>query len=180
VERYAQSVDSGFVRELLQPLVGEPLTGMWRAVGQVFEFGEQRAATNRRGEPITRGDFQLKFIAADWRVVQSGRIILGSSDLDTEEQFYEAETPPEGAHSEEAWRLARAYFDAVETAEFVVQSADVSEFGEVTVRLSPDVVIQSFASSAQDLDLWWFMNERTDVSCLVGPSGHNVGGSTVN
>lgn len=170
-------MDNAFLRELLQPLVGESLTGMYRYLGQVFEFGEQRPWTNRRGEATTRGDFLLKFISADWRIVQAGRIVLGSSDRDPEKQFYEAETPPDNSHNAEAWRLARAYFDAVEAGTFVVETVDVGGFGEVTLRLSQALVIESFASSAQDLDLWWFMNDRTQVSCLVGPSCHNVGRS---
>ena len=170
-------LDLTLLNDLLQPIVGEPLSGMWRALGQVFEFGEQRPDTNRRGEAITQGDFLLKFIAADWRVVQAGRIILGSSDHTNNDRFYDTDQEPERPYDAEAWRLGRDFLESVENCKFVAESIEVGRFADVRVRLSHDLMIESFGSSGQDFDLWWFLNRRTDFSCLVGPSDPNVGKS---
>lgn len=161
--------------DLLQPIVGEPLSGMWRAVGQVFEFGEQKPDTNRHGEATTRGDFFLKFIAADWRVVQAGRIVIGSSDHTNNERFFEADQLSEQPYDVEAWRLGRNFLHSVEEGEFITESIQVGQFGDVTIHLSNGLLIESFGSSGQDIDLWWFHDRRTDVSCLVFPSGQNIG-----
>src|SRR5690242_1447545 len=101
VPHRVQQLDLPFLNELLQPICGEPLSGMWRAVGQILEFGVQKPATNRKGEAITRGDFDLKFIAADWRIVHHGRIILGSSDYGDETRFYESDESPHCAYNAE-------------------------------------------------------------------------------
>jgi hypothetical protein len=168
-------IDLPDLRDLLQPIVGQPLSGMWRAVGQVFEFGEQRPDTNRRGEAIMQGDFLLKFIAADWRVIQADRLILGSSDHSSDDRFFDSEEPSECLYESEAWRLGRDFLQSVKERKFVAESIEVGKFADVTVHLSNNLLIQSFGSSGQDLDLWWFLNRCTDVSCLVGPSGHNQG-----
>jgi hypothetical protein len=165
------------LRGLLQPIVGEPLSGMWRALGQIFEFGEQRPDRNRHGEAITVADFALKFITADWRVIQAGRIILGSSDHSDDDRFYHEDEPPQRPYDDEAWRLARNFLNSVDECTFIVESIEVGQFADLTLRLSNDLQIQSFGSSGQDLDVWWFHNRRTDVSCLVGPSGHHFGRS---
>lgn len=100
--------DLPYLSDLLQPMVGEPLSEMFRAVGQVFEFGEQRPDINRREEAITRGDFALKFIAGDWRVVQASRIILDSSDHTNNDSFYD-DKPPHRPYDLEAWHLGREF-----------------------------------------------------------------------
>lgn len=163
------------LHDLLQPIVGEPLSDMWRGLGQIFEFGEQRPDINRRGQAITRGDFSLKFISADWRIVQAGRLILGSTDHYDEERFYDSEEPLIRPYDDEARSLIREFFESVRASKFVVESVEVGPLADVTVRLSHDLLIQSFGSSGQDKDLWWFDNGRTEVSCLVYPTGPSIG-----
>ncbi len=68
-------------------------------------------------------------------------------------------------------------YKSVEESKFVVESIEVGLFADVTVHLSNEMQIQSFGSSGQDIDLWWFRNLCSDVSCLVGPFGQNVGES---
>lgn len=171
-----EMLDIPQLHEMLQPIVGEPLSDMYRAIGQVFEFGVQRPDTNRKGQAITRADISLKFICADYRVVQGGRLILGSSDFSPDDdQFFNLDEPTGNAFEAESWRLGKDFFRAVDEARFVVESINVGRFGDVTIQLSNDLLVQSFGSSGQDMDLWWFANERTDFSCLVFPSGHCQG-----
>lgn len=151
---------------------------MYRAIGQVFEFGVQRPATNRRGEAITQSDFNLKFIWADWRIVHEGTIILGSSDYSSDERFYDSNDPPHAPYDAESRLRANRFFDAVREGKFTVESVELTDLAEVNVQLSHGVLLESFASSGENLDLWWFHNRRTDVSCLVGPSGANWGKSS--
>lgn len=170
--------DGEFLHMTLQPICKQPLTNMYRAVGQVFEFGSQKPATNRKGEAITQGDFRLKFIYSDWRIIQNGRIILGSTDQGGDAWFYDSQELPRQPYDVEARRMALEFIAAVKAGTHKVQSVEVGPFADVSIRLSDDLIIQSFGSSGEDHDLWWFHNLLTDVSCLVGPSGHNLGPTT--
>ncbi len=169
------SLDTPLLNELLQPICAQPLTAIRRAVGQVFEFGLQKPASNKHGEPTTHGDFWLKFIWADWRVIHRGRVILGSSDQDEEGWFYDAEEPPLLEYNANARALAHSFLENVAAGKHIVESVGVGDFADVTIALSYDLLIQSFGSSGEDRDSWWFLNLLTDMSCLVGPSGHNLG-----
>jgi hypothetical protein len=164
-------LDRARLQTLLKPIVGERLADMWRAAGQIFEFGEQRSDTNRRGEPVTRGDFSLKFLGADWRVVRAGCLVFGSSDHSREQRFYVTDAPPDRPEDAEAWSRARHFLQSVEEGAFVVEEVEVGQFADLTIRLSPDLMIQSFCATGQDADLWWFHDLRTDASCLVNQLG---------
>lgn len=169
-------LDISFLNELLQPICGQPLTGMWRPVGQLFEFGVQKPSINRRGEPITRGDFDLKFIGADWRVVHQGRIIMGSYDHDGEGRFYKSVEPPCRPYDADARALAKEFLADVTSGKYIAESIKVGRLADITVVLSDGLVIESFASSGIEDSLWWCHNLRTNVSCLVFPSGYVIQG----
>jgi len=56
------------IEQALRPIIGEPLTAMWRYAGnQKFEFGVQRPCKNRKGEEITRADLGL-VVSCHWRM----------------------------------------------------------------------------------------------------------------
>lgn len=120
---WVEPLDISFLNELLQPICGQPLTGMRKAVGDVFEFGVQKPATDRKGNTITEGDFILKFIFADWRIVQRGRIILGSGDLSGETQFYDSHEPHVNQDQEEARKLAREFLDDVVGGRYIANQS---------------------------------------------------------
>ena len=172
-------LDIPFLNGLLQGICGEPLTDMWRGLGQIFEFGVQRPATNKKGEAITYGTFDLKFTSADWRIVRQGRVLLGSFDHSLETRFYDPDEPAGQPYDVEARVLVREFFDDVSSARLIVESVEVSVLADITILLTGDTMIQSFGSSGEDHDLWWCLDRRTDVSCLVGPGGHHVGGPTL-
>src|SRR5689334_7990693 len=66
----------------LAPLIGEALTSMWRILGlQVLEFGTQKPAANRKGEPITRADHLLR-VSCSWRVIGRHGVVMGREDCE--------------------------------------------------------------------------------------------------
>jgi Ankyrin repeats (3 copies) len=65
---------------VLKPLLGQPISDMWRAGFQVFEIGVQKPCKNRKGQDITRADRSLH-VFCDWKVVFNNSIVFGSHDL---------------------------------------------------------------------------------------------------
>jgi hypothetical protein len=180
LENSYSKLDPNLLQELLQPICGKPLSATFRAIGQAFEFGDRRPATDWRGKTILAGDYILKFIYADWRIIQDDRIILASSDYLDErkgEFFCDSEQAPHVESQAEAWHRARNFLKAVVEQRFLAESVQVARHADVTVRLSENLLIESFSSSAQDLDLWFYADRLTQVSCLVGAGGQNVGNS---
>jgi hypothetical protein len=164
-----------FLTEQLQPICGEPLTCIRKAVGDVFEFGIQRPAKNLRGEDITRADFFLKFIYADWRVMHRGRIILASVEHSDDEHLIGPELVPEPAYVAASQVLAREFFVAVTEGKFIVQSVIVREHADLTIQLSDELKIESFSSSCQNKDVWYFCNDNAKVSGIIGTVTYNIG-----
>jgi hypothetical protein len=69
------------VETTLQPLLGQPLSDMWRAAGmQIFEIGVQRPCKNRRGQEITRADWSLH-VSCCWYIMGPKGDIVSSSDF---------------------------------------------------------------------------------------------------
>jgi len=173
---WIEPLDVSFLHELLQPISGQPLTMIRHAVGQVFEFGIQKPAIDRRGNANTEGDFFLKFIYADWRIVKRGRILLGSGDLYGETWFDNSDEPHLSSDQVEARKLAREFLNDVIGGRYVVESVHVGDLADLAIVLSDDLVIQSFGSSAEvHHDLWFFRNMRTDVHGLVNQFGFSFG-----
>lgn len=164
-----------FLTEQLQPICGEPLTCIRKAVGDVFEFGVQRPAKTHKGEDITHADFFLKFIYADWRVVHRGRIILASVEHSNDEHLIPGEDPMNPAHVAVSVVFAQEFFDAVTEGKYIVESVVVREHADVTILLSDDLKIESFTSSCQNKDVWYFCDYRASVSGLIGSATYNIG-----
>jgi hypothetical protein len=140
---------------MLQPLRGQPLCAMFQAVGQAFEFGERRPTRDRRGKAFLSGDYVLKFVAADWRIIQDDRIILGSTDHSggLEGTFFcESEEPPEQEPDIKAWHRGRRFLQEVVGCKYTVESVNVGRFADVTVNLSDNLRIESFSSTAESAE----------------------------
>ncbi len=164
-----------FLTEQLQPICGEPLTCIRKAVGDVFEFGVQRPAKTHKGEDITQADFFLKFIYADWRVIHRGRIILASVEHSNDEHLIASGAVMNPAHVAVSLVFAREFFDAVTEGKFIVESVVVREHADVTILLSDDLKIECFTSSCQNKDVWFFCNHNARVSGIVGAVTYNIG-----
>ncbi len=165
-----------FLTEQLQPICGEPLTRIRQLYGDTFEFGVQRPQKNRKGDDVTWADFRLKFICADWRVVQRGRIILGSREYrDGTHLVGDFDESPETPQIAESRRIAREFLEGVTQGKFTVQSVVVRDHADMVIRLSDDLVIESFSSSCQDEDSWHFCNDNAKVSGLIGAVTYNIG-----
>jgi hypothetical protein len=106
----------------LQPLLGEPLTCMWRYAGyQRFEFGPQRPATNRKGQAITVSDKAL-VVGCTWRVIGHEGPVLSSADFG-----------PDGARRDEG---AEEFYGFMQTDPLVVEGVEASELGALRIRMS--------------------------------------------
>jgi hypothetical protein len=80
-QKMADSSIAFLIEAALRPLLGEPLTDMWRyADCQRFEFGPQRPAKNRRGEDITLSDKAL-VVGCAWRIPGPSGEVLSSADF---------------------------------------------------------------------------------------------------
>jgi hypothetical protein len=69
------------ITEELQVLIGEPISGCWRAANmQIFEFGPPRKYLNRKGEELEGANLKLH-VQCRWRMVDATRILFGRDDL---------------------------------------------------------------------------------------------------
>ena len=69
------------IEQTLQPLIGEPLCGMFCFVGiQAFEFGAHRPCKNRRGEDVFRADLRLH-VSCSWEITGPNGFALSHDDF---------------------------------------------------------------------------------------------------
>ena len=168
--------DIALLTEQLQAICGQPLTRIRQLYGDVFEFGVQRPQKNRKGDDVNWADFRLSIICADWRVVQRGRIILASREYRDETHLVsDFDESPETPQIAESRRIAREFFDAVTEGKFIVQSVVVRDHADMVIRLSEDLVIESFSSSCQNEDSWHFCNDNAKVSGLISAAACYIG-----
>lgn len=146
----------------IQPVCGLPLT-----IGQVFQFGDQKPWTDRHGRPFTQGDHLIKFITQDWRFIQNERIILGSFNNYNNQWFFEGEEGPNNDYEREAHRIAAEFVEDIKKGRYVAQSASVGKFADVRITFTENLELQSFSSSGNQDDLWFFRNNIDDVIYLV-------------
>ncbi len=65
---------------VLKPLIGQPISDMWRMYFQAFEIGVQKPCKNRKGQDITRADLSLH-VACNWDITCNNEPIVGSQDF---------------------------------------------------------------------------------------------------
>jgi len=106
----------------LRPLLGRPLSDMWRAAGmQVLEFGEQRPAKNRRGQEITRADRSLH-VSCCWLIEGPNGEIVSSDDFG-----------PQGARRDER---AHPFYEMLGDPILAVRSIASDEVGGIKLGMS--------------------------------------------
>lgn len=139
-------------------------------MGQIFEFGEQKPFTNRKGEVATQADLSLKFLA-DWRVSLGAETVFGSGDHGSgKRRFYDRKTPPREEFDRVRWKRAKEFLRRVEERTLVVESVNVTDTGIVFVKLSDGYEIAGFRCGTELDDLLYY-SRKEDRSILVCESG---------
>jgi hypothetical protein len=69
------------IEAILKPLLGEPLTDMWRYAGfQRFEFGEQRRSHDSKADAAPVGDWAL-IAGCAWRITGPMGVVVSSANF---------------------------------------------------------------------------------------------------
>lgn len=160
--------DAAALTERLQVLVGLPLTDIWRPVWQCFEFGEQKTATNRKGDEITRADYSVT-LTGDWAVTLGSVVVVGSGDHKGigKRRFYDRATPPREPESRDRWKRAKAFFQLIEEAKLIVESILVAPSGLILISFSDGYVIQGMQCNADNDELFDWRDQANDVFMYV-------------
>lgn len=110
------------IEAALRPLLGEPLSDMWRYEGlQKFEFGVQWPAKNRNGEHITRADWGI-VVACFWQINGPDGYILSYNDF--------------GPGDRRNDKPAQSFYDLLHISPRIVESITASNDGSVEFFLS--------------------------------------------
>lgn len=150
----------------LSKIVGLPLSDIWRALGQVFEFGEQRPFVNKKGDPATRSDFSVKFLDV-WRVTRGPAIVFGSGDHRGKRRFYDRKTPPQDPTQRERWERAKEFIRRIEAEDLLVERVMVTDSFVVVISLSDGYEIAGFGASSESAEFLFWSDDTTDTYELV-------------
>lgn len=154
----------------LSRIVGLPLTCLWRALGQIFEFGEQKPFINRNGEEATHAEVSLKFLA-DWRVSLGAVTVFGSGDhAHGKRRFYDRKTPPRELFNRTRWKRAKEFLRRVTEETLLVESVKVTDTGVIFVKLSDGYEVVGLRCGTELDDLLYYSGKE-DRSILVCESG---------
>jgi hypothetical protein len=124
------------IETALKPLLGEPVSNMWRAGFQIFEIGEQRPFKNRKGQDTTRADLSLH-VSCDWYITRSGEPIVSSEDFG----------PGWGVRRDEK---AFPFYEALGGPEFIIRSVRADSSGSVVIRMAGGYVLQIITDRRKD------------------------------
>jgi len=133
--------------EELKVLLDLPLSGMWRAVFQIFEFGEQKPALNRNGEEITRADYSLD-VSCAWRIRKNCYIVISDVDHWTKRRFYRRKTPPRDPRQRTRWRRAQEFFEAVENQKLNARRIRLHGLAELSISLTLGYTLDVFLNDS--------------------------------
>jgi hypothetical protein len=131
------------IEKTLHPLIGEPLSDMWRYAGhQKFEFGIQRPCKNRKGEHITIADWGF-VVAGDWRITGPEGYIVSSDDFG-----------PKGSRRDEK---AYPFYEMLGTAPPIVESIEAEEDGSVRFCMTGGYTLDVLPDREPEAEQWRFM-----------------------
>jgi len=143
----------------LEPLIGEPLTYMFRYAGyQKFEFGIQRPAKNRKGEAITVADLGF-VVACPWRITGPEGCIVSSADFGPDRERRDAG--------------ASGFYHLVGADPPFVEAVEVDEDGTLRFVLSAGYTIYVEPEIYEpDDEQWRFMQrDRRRKQIVMGGDG---------
>jgi hypothetical protein len=110
------------VETALNPLIGEPMSDMRRAVGrQMFEIGEQRPCKNHKGQDITRADTTL-VVSCNWYITLNSDKIVSSYDF--------------GPYPERRDEKAIPFYKMLGGPDFIISSVRADNNGGVKIRMA--------------------------------------------
>ncbi|MFO7904898.1 MAG: hypothetical protein R6U98_19700 [Pirellulaceae bacterium] len=155
----------------LQVLLGQPLSGCWRAANmQIFEFGPQRKYLNRKGEEVEGSDLRLH-VQCRWRVVDGARIIYARDDLlrpaneaipiedfdlDKEDSVFDV--------------VQRSWFDMYRATPVKVVQVTGDVYGGCCIDLEDNVTLELFpcdSDRGEYSEHWRLLGHRPDGSHFV-------------
>ena len=132
------------IERRLYPLVGEPLSDMFRFAGiQVLEFGVQRPCKNRKVEDVTRADQSLH-VSCHWRIAGPDGTVVTSDDF--------------GQGGSRCDEKAYPFYDMLGEAPPAVEAIEADELGNVVMRLANGYMLEirldtETEASGSDMDL---------------------------
>jgi hypothetical protein len=151
---------------MLAPIVGQPLTDMWRGGGQIFEFGEQLPWADKKGIDQTRARYHVKFLG-EWQISQAHKVVMGSRDHRTKRRFYDRVREPKEPDSRDIWRVAKEFLGKVKAGELRVVSAEFEDSGLIQIKLTQNFVLIGLSCSAENEDALFWMDSELDESHLI-------------
>jgi len=139
----------------LRPLIGEPLTDMWRYAGcQKSEFGVQRPAKNRQGEEITLAELGL-VVSCDWRILGPEGCVVSSDDFGHGESRRDTHAHP--------------FYELIHRAPPVVEEIKADDEGGLRIEMSAGYsleVVPSLGIEPED-EQWRFIPGDKEQGHLV-------------
>lgn len=146
------------IERVLLPLIGLPLTDMWRYVGhQKFEFGVQRACKNHKGQDITRADWGF-VVAGSWRITGRMGIIVSSDDFGPDNSRRDVDAYP--------------FYEMPEEAPPIVEAIEASDDGAVCFRMTGEYTLEAWSDGEPDAEQWRFMpKDRTRKHFVLTTEG---------
>lgn len=144
----------------LQPLIGEPLCGMFRFVGiQAFEFGVHRPCKNRRGDDVFKADLRLH-VPCFWRITGPAGFDLSRDDFSR----HGSNLPD---HDEKAF----PFYESLSTGNApVVEAVEADDAGELRLQMSHGYVLNIRPDEMEeepDEEQWRFLPKDEDQNHLV-------------
>ncbi len=130
------------IHKVLALLVGLPLSDMWRAGFQIFEFGEQQPFQNRKGKEVTKADYALH-VSCPWRIVGPKGLSLASDDYISGK----ASGPRHGR--------AKAFFADLRAATLVVERLEADVAGSVRLWLRGGYLLELLPMSTSRSKEHW-------------------------
>lgn len=167
----------------LAPFVGMPLTGFYKPIWAIFEFGEQLPDKNRKGEDVTFSDWCIDLHGV-WQVTNEDKVVLGSADMPWRRKgrgrrFFSRMTPPPDPDKRIRWQAANDFFDRVDAGNLIVASVSGGPAGAICIELSDGFAIRTFTGHSATGDLWTVRKRTTDYSFWAnvqptGPSAYTI------
>jgi len=149
------------IKRELSPLLGKPLTFMFRAAGiQAFEFGQQRPAVNRKGEAVSKGDWRIN-ARCDWSIRGPAGVIVSSADF--------------GPGRERRDDSAAWFYEGLSRAEWRAVSLGACDDGQLAIELSGGFHVEFWFdpnNGDPNGEQWRFFREvREGTHPVVGLAG---------